>query len=175
MSSLLQEVLFDGAEYWYTLFYAERTAAAHSDCDRRIRGRAQFRSQGREGCSRRARGSPRYGPVRGGDAPDVPPDARRLPVDDLPHAPPLEMDVRGERQAQYGGEARQGNCPVERLLERLLREWKPDAVVCTYMVYPYMLDSLASRTGRAVPYLTVVTDSFVINKSWLCSKSPSGP
>lgn len=35
-----------------------------------------------------------------------------------------------------------------------------------------MLDSLASRTGRAVPYLTVVTDSFVINKSWLCSKSP---
>lgn len=49
MSSLLQEVLFDGAEYWYTLFYAERTAAAHSDCDRRIRGRAQFRSQGREG------------------------------------------------------------------------------------------------------------------------------
>ena len=111
MSALLQEVLFDGAEYWYTLFYAERTAAAHSDCDRRIRGRAQFRSQGREGFSRRARGSPRYGPVRGGDAPDVPPDARRLPVDDLPHAPPLEMDVRGERQAQYGGEARQGNCP----------------------------------------------------------------
>ena len=65
-----------------------------------------------------------------------------------------------------------GIAPVERLLERLLREWKPDAVVCTYMVYPYMLDSLASRTGRAVPYLTVVTDSFVINKSWLCSKSP---
>ena len=28
-----------------------------------------------------------------------------------PDAPPLEMDVRGERQAQYGGEARQGNCP----------------------------------------------------------------
>ena len=65
-----------------------------------------------------------------------------------------------------------GIAPVERLLERLLREWKPDAVVCTYMVYPYMLDSLASCTGRAVPYLTVVTDSFVINKSWLCSKSP---
>lgn len=43
-----------------------------------------------------------------------------------------------------------GIAPVERLLERLLREWKPDAVVCTYMVYPYMLDSLASRTGRAV-------------------------
>ena len=62
--------------------------------------------------------------------------------------------------------------PVERFLERLLRDWKPDAVVCTYMVYPYMLDSLAARTGNAVPYLTVVTDSFVINKSWLCSESP---
>lgn len=65
-----------------------------------------------------------------------------------------------------------GLAPVERLLERLLREWKPDAVVCTYMVYPYMLDSLATRTGSAVPYLTVVTDSCVINKSWLCSESP---
>lgn len=65
-----------------------------------------------------------------------------------------------------------GLAPVERLLERLLREWKPDAVVCTYMVYPYMLDSLASRTEHAVPYLTVVTDSCVINKSWLCSESP---
>lgn len=65
-----------------------------------------------------------------------------------------------------------GLAPVERFLERLLRDWKPDAVVCTYMVYPYMLDSLAARTGNAVPYLTVVTDSFVINKSWLCSESP---
>lgn len=65
-----------------------------------------------------------------------------------------------------------GLTPVERLLECLLREWKPDAVVCTYMVYPYMLDSLAARTGSAVPYLTVVTDSCVINKSWLCSESP---
>lgn len=62
--------------------------------------------------------------------------------------------------------------PVEHLLERLLREWKPDAVVSTYMVYPYMLDSLAARTGKAVPYMTVVTDSCVINKSWLCSESP---
>lgn len=62
--------------------------------------------------------------------------------------------------------------PVARLLERLLREWKPDAVVSTYMVYPYMLDSLAARAGKAVPYLTVVTDSCVINKSWLCSESP---
>lgn len=61
---------------------------------------------------------------------------------------------------------------VERFLEGLLRDWKPDAVVSTYMAYPYMLDSIAGRTGSMTPYLTVVTDSFVINKSWLCSDSP---
>ena len=32
-----------------------------------------------------------------------------------------------------------GLAPVERFLERLLRDWKPDAVVCTYMVYPLSL------------------------------------
>ena len=62
--------------------------------------------------------------------------------------------------------------PVERFLAGVLRDWKPDAVISTYMVYPYMLDSIAGRTGRVTPYLTVVTDSFVINKSWLCSDSP---
>lgn len=62
--------------------------------------------------------------------------------------------------------------PVEDLLERLVKEWMPDAVVSTYMVYPYMLDSIAARTGNAVPYVTVVTDSIVINKSWVCSDSP---
>lgn len=175
MSSLLQEVLFDGAESWYTLFYAERTAAAHSDCDRRIRGRAQFRSQGREGCSRRARGSPRYGPVRGGDARmfRLTRAAYLWTISRMPRLWKWMYEVSDRRN--MAEKPVRGIAPVERLLERLLREWKPDAVVCTYMVYPYMLDSLASRTGRAVPYLTVVTDSFVINKSWLCSKSPSGP
>ncbi len=65
-----------------------------------------------------------------------------------------------------------GMGPVEHLLEKLLDEWRPDAVVSTYMVYPYMLDAIAARTGRSVPYLTVVTDSFVINKAWLCCSSP---
>ncbi len=62
--------------------------------------------------------------------------------------------------------------PVEHMLENVLEEWQPDAVVSTYMVYPYMLDAIAARTGRRVPYLTVVTDSFVINKTWLCCSSP---
>ncbi len=62
--------------------------------------------------------------------------------------------------------------PVKQMLEQVVNEWRPDAVVCTYMVYPYMLDAIELRTGRHIPYMTVVTDSIVINKSWLCSRSP---
>lgn len=58
---------------------------------------------------------------------------------------------------------------VETLLGHLLDQWKPDVVISTYMIYPYMLDKLCTRTGRTIPYITVVTDSFVINKSWICA------
>lgn len=61
--------------------------------------------------------------------------------------------------------------PVENLLECLLEEWQPQTVICTYMLYPYMLDSFMQRTGKLIPYITVVTDSFVINKTWVCSDS----
>lgn len=65
--------------------------------------------------------------------------------------------------------------PIERKLEELLSEWGPDVVVSTYMVYPYMLDRIAkktkSKTGRRIPCVTVVTDSIVINKSWVCCDS----
>lgn len=64
-----------------------------------------------------------------------------------------------------------GLAPVERLLGHVLDDWRPDAVVSTYMLYPYMLDALAASTGRSVPCLTVVTDSCIINKSWLCANS----
>ena len=172
---LLQEVLFDGAEYWYTLFYAERTAAAHSDCDRRIREGHNSAARGvRDALAGRAE-------VRVTDlCAEAMPRMFRLTraaylwtISRMPRLWKWMYEVSDRRN--MAEKPVRGIAPVERLLERLLREWKPDAVVCTYMVYPYMLDSLASRTGRAVPYLTVVTDSFVINKSWLCSKSPSGP
>ncbi len=63
--------------------------------------------------------------------------------------------------------------PVEKLLENILHEWKPNFVVSTYMVYPYMLDAISRRRPELkVPYITVVTDSIVINKTWICSNSP---
>ena len=61
--------------------------------------------------------------------------------------------------------------PIERKLESLMKEWQPDVLVSTYMVYPYMLDRIAKRRAKRVPYMTVVTDSIVINKSWLCCNS----
>lgn len=63
--------------------------------------------------------------------------------------------------------------PVESLLEKTLETWKPDFVVSTYMVYPYMLDTIFQRRPELqIPYITVVTDSIVINKTWICSNSP---
>ncbi len=61
---------------------------------------------------------------------------------------------------------------VKERLEREVNEFRPDFIICTYMLYPYLLDKLFLKTGKAVPYLTVVTDSLEINKSWLCSNSP---
>ncbi|MEG1507458.1 MAG: hypothetical protein RR138_04145 [Akkermansia sp.] len=68
---------------------------------------------------------------------------------------------------------------VEHHLDATLQEWRPDVVVSTYMLYPYMLDRLATNGKKCamsanplrVPYVTVVTDSIVINKSWVCSQS----
>ena len=62
--------------------------------------------------------------------------------------------------------------PVEDLLETILDDWKPDLIISTYMLYPYMLDQLSVKRGYCIPYITVVTDSIVINKSWTCSQSP---
>lgn len=61
--------------------------------------------------------------------------------------------------------------PIEKKMESLLEEWRPDAVISTYMVYPYMLDRISKRSGKRIPYVTVVTDSIVINKSWVCCDS----
>lgn len=60
---------------------------------------------------------------------------------------------------------------VERGLASLIEEMQPDAIISTYMVYPYMLDKLFAATGRRIPSMTVITDSLVINKTWLCSQT----
>ena len=52
----------------------------------------------------------------------------------------------------------------------LLREFRPDLVICTYPVYPYQLERHFQNLPR-VPVITVVTDSMNVNAAW--TRSPS--
>lgn len=61
--------------------------------------------------------------------------------------------------------------PAGDYLSSLVRGWKPDVIICTYMVYPYLLDRIFEKFGTRIPYVTVVTDSLEINRTWLCSRS----
>ena len=65
--------------------------------------------------------------------------------------------------------------PVMRLPERalgvLIDEFKPDAIVSTYPLYPYFLKRIPQGIGGKMPVFTVVTDSIEINAAWL--RAPS--
>ena len=60
----------------------------------------------------------------------------------------------------------------ERKLGELVAEWKPDAVVATYPLYPYFLERLLDGQADPPAIFTVVTDSIEINAAWL--KAPTG-
>lgn len=55
----------------------------------------------------------------------------------------------------------------ERYLTNFLEDFKPDAVISTYPIYPYFLARTFREHGGGVPVFTVVTDSIEINASWL--------
>jgi processive 1,2-diacylglycerol beta-glucosyltransferase len=59
---------------------------------------------------------------------------------------------------------------VERALDELIREFRPDAIVSTYPLYPYFTARLLERTGEKTPVFTVVTDSIEINTAWLLAR-----
>lgn len=59
---------------------------------------------------------------------------------------------------------------TEDAVAKLLGEFRPDLVVNTYPLYPYMVERLFSRHPR-VPIITVITDSIEVNSAW--SRSPS--
>ncbi|RYD19179.1 MAG: hypothetical protein EOP88_19960 [Verrucomicrobiaceae bacterium] len=59
---------------------------------------------------------------------------------------------------------------VERALARLVREFKPDAVVSTYPLYPYFMTRISEKSGEKTPVFIVVTDSIEINAAWLRAK-----
>lgn len=60
----------------------------------------------------------------------------------------------------------------ERKLGELVEDWKPDAVVSTYPLYPYFMERLLEGKAHQPKLFTVVTDSIEINAAWI--KAPSG-
>lgn len=55
----------------------------------------------------------------------------------------------------------------ERYLQKLVEEFRPDAIASTYPVYPYFLERYFKESGKRIPVFTAVTDSIEINASWL--------
>ena len=60
---------------------------------------------------------------------------------------------------------------IERSLTSMVEEFRPDALVSTYPLYPYFAPRIFKKTGRTLPVFTVVTDSIEINAAWL--RAPS--
>jgi len=59
----------------------------------------------------------------------------------------------------------------ERAMGRLIDQFKPDAIVSTYPLYPYFLRRIRQGVDGKLMMLTVVTDSIEINAAWL--RAPS--
>ena len=55
--------------------------------------------------------------------------------------------------------------PEEKLRELIL-EFKPDAILSTYPLYPYFIERIFDQGIARVPVFTIVTDSIAINAAW---------
>ena len=55
--------------------------------------------------------------------------------------------------------------PEEKLRELIL-EFKPDAILSTYPLYPYFIERIFNQGIARVPVFTIVTDSIAINAAW---------
>lgn len=55
---------------------------------------------------------------------------------------------------------------VETKLADLVGDFRPDAVVSSYPLYPYFLSRIQQETGGKFPVFIVVTDSIEINAAW---------
>lgn len=56
-------------------------------------------------------------------------------------------------------------------IEQLLIDTKPSAVICTYPVYPKIIQGLKEKLGSIPPIYTVITDSISIHPIWMISPS----
>ena len=59
---------------------------------------------------------------------------------------------------------------IETALADLVRDFKPDAVISTYPLYPYFMTRILADSGEKTPVFVVVTDSIEINAAWLRAK-----
>lgn len=53
----------------------------------------------------------------------------------------------------------------------LLQQMKPDAILCTYPLYGYMLDALRAEGRMTAPYGMVVTDALEISRPWMLTQA----
>lgn len=61
---------------------------------------------------------------------------------------------------------------VTACIGRLVNDFEPQCIVCTYPLFAHMLDALI-REGRVrVPYAVVVTDSLEISRPWMVTEAP---
>lgn len=60
---------------------------------------------------------------------------------------------------------------AENCLSEEIQNFKPDAIVSTYPLYPYFLERIQNELGLNIPVFTVVTDSIEINTAW--TKAPT--
>jgi processive 1,2-diacylglycerol beta-glucosyltransferase len=56
---------------------------------------------------------------------------------------------------------------VQDRLADLIEQFRPDAVVSTYPLYPYFLSRIVDRSPKKFPVFISVTDSIEINATWL--------
>jgi processive 1,2-diacylglycerol beta-glucosyltransferase len=57
--------------------------------------------------------------------------------------------------------------PMAKAMDRTIAEFRPDAIISTYPLYPYLYRKLQrSRLGLKAPFYTVVTDSVGVNSAW---------
>lgn len=59
-----------------------------------------------------------------------------------------------------------GLAPVKEALRSMILEFRPQVVISTYMLYPYLLESILDDLELNIPSVVVVTDSMVIHHSW---------
>lgn len=57
-------------------------------------------------------------------------------------------------------------------MRREIEIWQPDAVLCTYPLFAYLLDVLHEAGVRVPPYAIVVTDAREISRPWMRSRAP---